>query len=147
MLDNFEYTFFDQQIAEKFSRFIKEKGFTAEIRQETSPNDGYTYEVAVEETLNDDDAEVFEDYYADLLFGEQASLVEGNAGDGASADSCGVQVQLKSGIYTTIAINPEIMNKILSVLSITELQSFLAKVAEDIEEPKVGPICQRTDLP
>lgn len=36
-------------------------------------------------------------------------------------------------------INPEIMNKILSVLSITKLQSLLVKVAEDIEEPKAGP--------
>lgn len=147
MLDNFEYTFFDQQIAENFSAFITKQGFIANIRQEISPNDGYTFEVSVENTLNDKSIELIEDYYADLLFGEQASLIEGNSDQGAQADSCGVQVQLKSGIYTTIAIHPEIMNKILSVLTITELQSFLAKAAEDIEEPKTGPICSRNDLP
>jgi len=147
MLDNFEYTFFDENIAKKFSSFIVSKGYIANIRQEKSLNDEYTYEVSIAEKIDDAAAELFEDYYSELLFGEQASLIEGNSDHGAEADSCGVQVQLKNGDFTTIAINPEIMNKILSVLSITELQVFLAKVAEDIEEPKTGPICSRTDLP
>ena len=142
MLNNFEYTFFDQQVTEKFSQFVKDKGFNVNIRQENSINETYSYEVSIVETLDDDSVAIFEHYYADLLFGEQEGLVEGNGENGAIADACGVQVQLKNGDFTTIAIEPEIMNKILSVLTTTELQSFLAKVAEDIEEPKIGSICQ-----
>ena len=142
MLNNFEYTFFDQQVTEKFSQFVKDKGFNVNIRQENSINETYSYEVSIVETLDDDSVAIFEHYYADLLFGEQAALVEGNGENGAIADACGVQVQLKNRDFTTIAIEPEIMNKILSVLTTTELQSFLAKVAEDIEEPKIGSICQ-----
>ncbi len=142
MLNNFEYIFFDQQVTEKFSQFVKDKGFNVNIRQENSINETYSYEVSIVETLDDDSVAIFEHYYADLLFGEQAGLVEGNGENGAIADACGVQVQLKNGDFTTIAIEPEIMNKILSVLTTTELQSFLAKVAEDIEEPKIGSICQ-----
>lgn len=142
MLKNFEYTFFDQQVTEKFSQFVKDKGFNVNLRQENSINETCTYEVSIVETLDDDSVTLFENYYAELLFGEQAALVEGNGENGAIADACGVQVQLKNGDFTTIAIEPEIMNKILSVLTTTELQSFLAKVAEDIEEPKIGSICQ-----
>ena len=145
MLDNFEYTFFDKKIANKFKMLIEEKGFSAIIRQKASlSNDNsYTYEVAILENLTDSTVEFFENHYSDLLFGEQASLVEGNTEDGAIADTCGIQIQLQNGEFTTITINPKIMNKILSVLSIKEIQSFLTQVAEDIENPKTSPICQR----
>ncbi len=63
MLNNFEYTFFDQDIANKFSQFIKAKGFNTETRQENAPNEGHTYEVAILGTLNDEVAETLEDYY------------------------------------------------------------------------------------
>jgi hypothetical protein len=33
------------------------------------------------------------------------------------------------------------------VLSIDEVQKCLAQVAEDIENPKAGPICRRENLP
>ena len=147
MLENFEYTFFDQPIAEKFAAFAKTHNLDADIREETSPYGEASFEVSIKGSLDDEQADVLEEYYSDLLFGEQAAQFEGNGSDGALADACGVQVKLESGEYTTVAIKPEIMNKILSVLTIDELQSFLAQVAEDIENPKAGPICSRKDLP
>lgn len=147
MLENFEYTFFDRPIAEKFASFVRSQELSAEIREEKTPMDELSYEVSVIGTMNDEQADVLEDYYSELLFGEQAAQVEGNSSEGALADACGVQVQLQNGIYTTVAIKPEIMNKILSVLTVDELQTFLAQVAEDIENPKAGPICSRKDLP
>jgi uncharacterized small protein (DUF1192 family) len=91
-------------------------------------------------------AEELETLYSDLLFGDQAAQIEGNE-EGAVADACGVQIKLASGEFTTVAIHPTIMNKILSVLSIDEVQKCLAQVAEDIENPKAGPICRRENLP
>lgn len=147
MLENFEYTFFDRPIAEKFVSFIQSQKLSAEIREDKTPLDEISFEVSVIGTMDDEQADALEDYYSDLLFGEQAAQVEGNSAEGVLADACGVQVQLQNGIYTTVAIKPEIMNKILSVLTVDELQSFLAQVAEDIENPKSGPICSRKDLP
>lgn len=147
MLENFEYTFFDRPIAEKFVQFAASVNAVAKIREEKTPMDETSFEVSIEGSLSDDNAEKLEDYYSDLLFGEQAAQIEGNDSDGVLADACGVQVKLESGQYTTVAIHPEIMNKILSVLSVDELQAFLAQVAEDIENPKSGPICSRKDLP
>lgn len=147
MLENFEYTFFDQPIAEKFVAFINGLNLKANIREEKTPLDETSFEVSVEGELTDEQADALEEHYSELLFGEQAAQIEGNGSDGVLADACGVQVQLSGGIYTTVAIKPEIMNKILSVLTVDELQSFLAQVAEDIENPKSGPICSRKDLP
>lgn len=142
MLDNFEYTFFDEAIAQKFCREITDKGRESSIRVDESPNGDFCFEVKVIGALSDEIAEDLETLYGDMLFGEQAAQIEGNE-VGALADVCGVQVQLSTGIFTTVAIEPEVMNKILSVLTIEELQLFLTQVAEDIEFPKTEPICRR----
>ncbi len=145
--DLMEYVFFDLNLAERFQSYCEALGV------ETSLISGETYSgeseftVSLPDTLGDSIVDQIEEEYAGLLFGEQASMIEGNDENGATADACGVQVQLQSGEFTTVAIHPEIMNKILSVLSVNELQKFLVQVAEDIENPKKGPVCARTDLP
>lgn len=146
MLDQFEYTFFDADIAERFALKCQTLGLASEQRLEDSPTGEPLFEVCILQTLDDELAGQIEEIYSDMLFGEQAAQIEGNDGE-AIADACGVQVLLASGEYTTVAIHPKIMNKILSVLTVDELQKFLAQVAEDIENPKLGPICRRENLP
>lgn len=146
MLDNFEYTFFDEPIAKRFCEAVEGQGLTAQIAREEEGNGEVSYSVSIDGELSDDAAEELETLYSDLLFGDQAAQIEGNE-DGATADACGVQIKLASGEFTTVAIHPTIMNKVLSVLSIDEVQKCLAQVAEDIENPKAGPICRRENLP
>ncbi|WP_319380466.1 hypothetical protein [Thiomicrorhabdus sp.] len=146
-MEEMQFTFFSQVLAQKYMDFCRELEVAAELEEEVSPaDDGQVFNITVT-TADESLIEKLEEQYDELFFGDQASEIEGNDGSGALADACGVQVQLKSGIYTTVAIHPETMNKILSVLSVDELQQFLAQVAEDIEEPKSGPICSRRDLP
>ena len=146
MLDQFEYTFFDAEIAQHFAEQCQALGLKTETAADESPTGEDLFEVKVLGSLTDELAEQIEEIYSDILFGEQAAQIEGNQGE-AIADACGVQVQLASGEFTTVAVHPKIMNKILSVLTIDELQKFLAQVAEDIENPKSGPICRRESLP
>ncbi|QBZ82121.1 hypothetical protein GHNINEIG_00145 [Hydrogenovibrio crunogenus] len=146
MLENFEYTFFDAPVAQKFCEQVHALGLNTEIKQEESGSGEVSFEVMIKGQISDAQAEQIEDLYGELLFGEQAAQIEGNE-SGAVADACGVQIQLASGEYTTVAVHPHIMNKILSVLTIEEVQKFLSQVAEDIENPKAGPICRRENLP
>ncbi|MBO1924636.1 MULTISPECIES: hypothetical protein [Thiomicrorhabdus] len=146
-MEPMQFTFFSRTLAQRYMDFCQQNNVQAEMEEETSPSgDDAVFNVTAS---TDDESlmEVLEAHYDELFFGDQAAEVEGNDGMGALADACGVQVKLQSGLYTTVAIHPEIMNKILSVLSIDELQQFLAQVAEDIENPKTGPICSRSDLP
>ncbi len=142
-----EYLFFNESLAERFAAFCQERGVDAQIKAEESFTEDATYSVQLADMTSDELMDAIEEQYNEMFFGEQAAEIEGNGSQGALADACGVQVQLQSGAFTTVAIHPEIMNKILSVLSIDELQSFLSQVAEDIENPKSGPICRRQDLP
>lgn len=147
MDDSMEYMFFDEILAKRFKTYCEGLGIETEFEKDITHTDDDSFSIIIAGGLDDDLMEKIEDEYGEMLFGEQAAQVEGNDDGGAIADACGVQVQLSTGQYTTVAIHPEIMNKILSVLSIDELQQFLSQVAEDIETPKMGPICSRKDLP
>jgi len=142
-----EYVFFDLSLAQRFQAFCQLLGLKTSIKSDETYSGEPEFTVSTNDKLDDVVAEKIEEKYADMLFGDQASMIEGNDNDGAIADACGVQIQLQSGQFTTVAIHPETMNKILSVLSVDELQAFLAQVAEDIENPKLGPICSREELP
>lgn len=146
-IDIKEYLFFDESLAKRFQELCGGMGLKGEIQKGLTHLDDDTYTVLVKDFMSLNASLQLEELYSDILFGEQAALIEGNSDKGALADACGVQVQLESGDFTTVAIHPEIMNKILSVLSIDELQAFLSQVAEDVENPKSGPICARKDLP
>lgn len=143
MLDRYEYTFFHREIAEKFIDQLNNQHTDTQIVEEEGISGDPTFTVIITAALNETDVHTIESIYEDLLFGEQAALVDGNDTDGALADVCGVQLALKDGSFTTVAIEPDIMNKLLSVLSIEEIQQFMNQVAEDIETPKTGPICRR----
>lgn len=147
MDDLIEYMFFDEGLAMRFQGFCENLGVKTLLEKDITHTDDDSYTIKITDGLADDIMEKIEEEYGDMLFGEQAAQIEGNDDGGAIADACGVQVQLASGQFTTVAIHPEIMNKVLSVLSIEELQQFLSQVAEDIENPKSGPICSRESLP
>ena len=147
MDDLMEYVFFDESLAKRFQAYCKQLGVNSELEEALTHTDDDSFTVIVKDSISDVITDQIEEQYSEMLFGEQAAQIEGNSEEGALADACGVQVQLQSGQFTTVAIHPETMNKILSVLSIDELQQFLSQVAEDIENPKNGPICSRKDLP
>lgn len=146
-MEQMEYLFFNESLAKRFVEFCSVQGVEAIIKAEVTFTDETSYNVLLADITDDSLMDSVEEFYNELFFGEQAAEIEGNDGSGALADACGVQVQLQSGQFTTVAIHPEIMNKLLSVLTVEELQSFLSQVAEDIENPKDGPICRRENLP
>lgn len=147
MLEEMGYTFFDEALANRFANYCEQQSVVTELEFEETHSGEQAYHVQVVSEMSDEVMSLLEDRYNELFFGDQAALIEGNDEAGALADACGIQVMLSSGEYTTLAVHPEIMNKLLSVLSLDELQGFLAQVVADIEHPKSGPICSRTDLP
>lgn len=146
-MEQMEYLFFNESLAKRFVGLCGEQSVEATIEAGESFSGDASYNVRLADITDDALMETVEEFYNDLFFGEQAAEIEGNSNNGALADACGVQVQLQSGQFTTVAIHPEIMNKLLTVLTVQEVQSFLSQVAEDIENPKDGPICRREDLP
>ena len=136
-----EYVFFDQQLAERFKAACESLGVDAVFNLDQTPLGEASFSVHLSDQLEALLIEAVENIYEEMLFGDQAAMIEGNDEAGVVADSCGIQVQLSAGGYTNIAIEPVIINKLLSVLSTEELQSFVSKIADDIENPKRDSVC------
>jgi len=145
--ETMEYVFFDLNLAQRFKTYCEALDVATVLESDQTHSGEASFTLKISDTLPEELIEQIEEQYSDLLFGEQAALYAENESTGALADACGVQVQLQSGAFTTVAVHPEIMNKILSVLSVDELQRFLSQIVEDIENPKMGAICARKDLP
>lgn len=126
-----DFLFFDVSLAEKFAEKARALGATARV--ETIPAES-SVQVRVPQTgLSDQVLTKLDEVYDQLFFIEQAELVETG---GSQADACGVQLQLASGIYTTVMMPPEEMNRLLSVFSPSEVQALFARIADAVENPE-----------
>lgn len=130
----YEYMFFDQDVAEQFAQACRGLGLSPFIET------GEQINVCLPEAAAEAQQAALEALYDQYFFGDQAALVE-EAHDDFSAS--GIQVQLANGDYTTIMVAPETMNKLLSVFSVEELNRFMHEVAAAIENPNGGgTICE-----
>jgi len=126
----YEYLFFDRELAERFAGGCESAGAAAQIVEQA---DGVV--VRLTGAVDDAVAEEVEALYDELFFGEQADRVEA---EDESTAMTGMQIQLKDGRYTTVLIEPDIMNRLLSVFTVDELNRFMHDVARAIEDPNGG---------
>lgn len=131
-----DFLFFDAGIAQRFADEVKALGHDPWL--ETTPEGGISVCVA-QAGLSDAQREALEAVYEPLFFGDQAALVEG--GD-PQADACGVQIYLSTGEYTTVLLEPEIMNGLLSVFTPEQVQQLFARIADAVENPNACSVCR-----
>jgi hypothetical protein len=125
-----DYLFFDQGLARRFADQVVALGGQADI----SDTSGAGVQVRVPMvSLTEAAIAQLDGVYDELFFVEQAKLVEDQGG---LADACGVQLQLSTGEFTHVLLNPEMMNRLLSVLSPMELQDLFNQVADAVENPQ-----------
>lgn len=125
-----DFLFFDQPLAERFQQVVIDMHGESSI--EKTSEGGVQVRVR-QASLDEDQLAELDELYDDMFFIEQASLVEEQGG---LADSCGVQLQLSTGEYTNVMMEPSMMNRLLSVLSPEEVQALFAKVADAVENPQ-----------
>lgn len=128
-----DYIFFDAGLAGQFVEAARVLGVAATQSQD---EDGYN--VALPEDLPDELGEKLEEIYDELLE-EQAALIESDEPERRHA--AGIHIDLADGTPCLIRIEPEIMNRLLSVLSVAELHQLITAIAHDVENPQNAPIC------
>ncbi len=131
-----DFLFFDMDIAQRFSQQANIMGCISLL--EHTPEGGIQVRI-VEDHLSDAIRDELEVLYDALFFGEQAERIEQMDQDGAFA--CGVQIKLSTGIFTTVLLEPEIMNKLLGTFSPTEIQDLFSHIADAVEHPQACGVC------
>ncbi len=69
-------------------------------------------------------------------------LLEAEIEDTSAQSATGVYLQLADGRQTLAAVNPQAINRILSVLSMDEFNQFVDVIVRSVENPDDATICQ-----
>jgi len=137
-----EYLFFTQEIADKFIAFVEGKNLAWEQK-----NDPMLDSIVIEtsEDIEDDLWDELDDYH-DSLGEEDQKILEAELADSdTETNAAGIYIQLANGEQTVAQIDPEVMNRMLSVISMDEFNDFIETIVSSVEKPDDAPICEKRD--
>ena len=132
-----EFVFFHHNISKLFTDFIT--GLGIEYRVE---DDAETITVSVSEDVDDKLVEQIEDEYDRLL---DLSRDHTDSEEGESRDNyqkASLLITLKNGEISYAHVDTDMVNRMLQVISTTELNQFIAAVADAVENPDDRSYCQ-----
>jgi hypothetical protein len=133
----FTYIFFDDGLRTRFVEFVQARG----VRHTEEPDPMGTSVIGIPEDVDEALYETIEAYYEELS-AMQEQLLDGTT-DGLEINRAGVRVTLSDGRPCMVRLDPEIVRRLLTVLSFDELQDLVATIARAAEDPDDGPCCAR----
>ena len=133
-----EYIFFDTKIASEFTSFVKKQQVDHNLLED---DDMVTVEVS--EEITDAQSDAIDQLYERLLQ-KNAELME-QGEDALEKNVAGIQVALADGSPCTIRVEPELVSRILSAISMEELRDFAQVIAEGVEKRDNSPLCHVID--
>lgn len=132
-----EYTFFNQDLRERFIQTAARMGVTCRVWDDTM--EGSVVELSDE--MSDEQMASLEAEY-ELLMDEQMVLAESEEG-WVTHQAMGVNVTLADGSSCTIRLQGEMARRLAQSFSPEEIQELVHAIALSIENPINGPLCKR----
>ena len=135
-----EYLFFTQEIADKYIAFLEGKNLAWEQK-----NDPMLGSIVIEtsEDIEDKLWDELDDYHDSLGEEDQKILEAELAESDTETNAAGIYIQLANGEQTVAQIDPEVMNRMLSVISMDEFNEFIETIVSSVEKPDDAPICEK----
>ncbi len=132
-----EYVFFHAEPCRRFVRFLQENDLQPEVE-----SDQETWEVRLPEALDETLLERVEVRYDELLAFNQQLADETAAGEG-DYHAAGVVLNLASGETVYAQVDPELLARIMSVLTPREFGEVVNAIVDAVENPDSRTLCQR----
>ncbi|MGV6857672.1 MAG: hypothetical protein ACWA5X_01745 [bacterium] len=132
-----EYLFFNETVLSRFTKWLNEKKIPFSHENEPIQD---AFIVLIEEPTNDELWDEIDSYFDDLSDEDQALMEAGAEFDGDKSRA-GVYIQLSGEKQTIAKVDPDILNRILSVISMDELNLFIDAVVTSVENPDDSAIC------
>lgn len=132
-----EYIFFHQRPWQMFIGFLQQKGLSPQFEHEEQG-----FMVRIPEATGDELMDDIEAYYDEMLdMNEELFMAESE--EGQHIHTAGVSVNLKDGRTVQAAVEPELLNRMLDVISPEELGQLINCIVDAVEDPDERPFCQR----
>ncbi len=132
-----EYVFFDHRPYERFLEYLRGQGVDPKTKTEDD-----LYEVHVPENLDEELGESIENFY-DEMMDLNLQLFEQDQGSDDEQHTAGVVVSLQSGQTIYADVNPELLGRIMSVLTPQEFGDVVNAIVDALEQPDERTLCQR----
>jgi hypothetical protein len=132
----FEYIFSHKTLAAEFCESLDELAIPY-----TAKDDELGFIVSTPEDLDDDLIDQIEVCY-DQLMEQSERLLDAESGVVGKHVSA-ITVNLSDGRIAQVPVRPELMNKLMSVLSFAELNELVEAITDGVERPDDRPACQR----
>ncbi|TXH71197.1 MAG: hypothetical protein E6Q83_03070 [Thiothrix sp.] len=139
MSDVLEYLFFTREIADQFAEQLAARSVDY---QEVIEAVQEAIVFKIPESVGQQVWDELDDLYDELSLADQA-LLESEVEDESAQAAAGIYLQLANGKQTIAQVNPDLVNRILSVLSLEEFNQFLDTLVKSVEQPDDSAICQR----
>ena len=133
----YEYVFFDNGIRDHFVADLN----TRSVEHQLLDDEGLL--VGVSEEISDEDSDAIDDLY-DLLLQQSGELME-QGEDAMELNVAGVQVELSDGTACTIRLDPELVARLLTAVSMEELRDLCQTISEGVERRDNSPLCHVLD--
>ena len=132
-----EYTFFNQDLRERFIQTATKMGLASRVWDDTM--EGSVVELA--DDLSDEQMASLESEY-EALMDEQMVLAETEEG-WVTHQAMGINVTLSDGRSCSIRLQGEMARRLAESFSPEEIHELVNDIARSIENPINGPICKR----
>ena len=132
------YAFFDTAIRQQFADAVSARDIPVELEEIADE-----FLVLVPHDLNANSIEMLDEIYNDIM---AAGMGMWEETDAEAADSAAaVKVQLASGEVANIRFNPDLLARLLEVLTPQEIEDMVQAIALGVENPTDAPICVQRD--
>ncbi|MES9960126.1 MAG: hypothetical protein ABW089_06815 [Sedimenticola sp.] len=131
-----EYIFFHERPWTLFVEYLRQKGLDP-----VSDHEEQGYMVRLPEDTDDDLMGAIETRYDELLDLNEALFSAGQEDE--HLHTAGVSVALNDGRTVQAAVEPELLGRLLQVVSADELGRFVSAIVDAVENPDERSICRR----
>jgi len=133
----YEFSFLTSDRGANFIKQVQALGL--EVTSRPDPINEAVTNVGIPDDIDDDTLEQIETWYEDETSRNEAAARALEHDD--DVVSAGIWVQLEDGGSSLARVEPELLSRILSVLTNDELGHFVSVIADAVEHPDITPIC------
>jgi hypothetical protein len=133
-----EYVFFSEKYRLLFGEFLTEH--TIKFTTTTDSIEDTLF-ISIEEPEDSDLWDLIDEKFDVLNEQDQAEIEQDM--DGMSG--AGIYIELSNGENTLATVNPDVMNRMLSVISMDEFNAFIETIVHSVEKPDDSSICQQLE--
>ena len=135
-----EYIFFHPQSCERFKQFLQQNG-VAMLKEGVDQTDVEGLTVYISDDLDEDISEKIENFYDEMMELDESLVIEDDDSDEYS--QVGLAVTLNDGRSVMASVDPDVLNRVLTVITHDELGKLVDVIADAVENPDQRPLCKR----